>query len=268
MRIIFKIFDNVLRITIIFLLCFVWCRYFIPNFYFSIFVTAVLTFIFDFLLRFFENKKQGKKNLKFQDEKKIEEYINTFILSNKSITITFFYNLAKLKHNVTKKSNFIVVQNNSSRIALYPKFTFNEFNCDDLIQCYNSVKSSNVKKLVICTNKINNDVYKIAKNLPLTILLLDGENVYLKLLKPYNFFPPQTKNTIVTKYTFKDILNTALNKKRSKGYFLSALFILLSSIFVPYKIYYIIMASILLSLSLISLVNHKYNTIKNNEIFE
>ncbi len=264
----FKTFDAFFRILIIFLACFVWCRYFINNIWLSLVVTIICTILIDLSINIIRNKKQKKKSVLKEEDEKIQQYINTFIFSEDSYSINFFYELAKLKHQAQKKSKFIEIFHTNKKIILFPYFIYRDFNTDDLVLIYNQIKKETSTRLVICTNKVDSNTIKLAQKLPLEIYVLDGNQIYEKLLTKYNYFPPLTKLKSEAKLEFKDLISYALNKKRTKGYFIASVVLLLSSFFVPYKIYYVIMSTILLVLSLISFSNPKYNKIENVEILD
>ena len=177
--------------------------------------------------------------------------------------IDFFYNLTKQKHNAIKKNKYILIQHPTKNIILYPYFIYRNFCADDLIDIYNKVKKLSVNRLIICTNNIENEVIKLANKLCLEIFVLDGKDTYFELLKKYNYYPPELK-FIENKNKFKDLLSYALNKKRTKGYFISSILLLFSSFLVPYKLYYVIISTILLTLAFVSYINPKFN--KHNKI--
>ena len=263
-----KTFDALFRIFIIFLACFVWCRYFIENLWISLVVTVIITLFIDFGLNFIKSKKQKKKNIFEEENTKIQQYINTFIFSEPSYNVDFFYDLAKTKHQAQKKSEYIEIINSSKKIILYPCFLYRDLNTDDLVHIYNKKKKDTPQRLIICTNTLDNNAEKLAEKLPIEIYILDGNQTYEKLLNKYNHFPCQTKLKNENKVKFKDLLSYALNKKRTKGYLIASVILLISSVFVSFKIYYLIMSSLLLILALVSFSNPKYNKIKNIELLE
>ncbi len=265
---IFKTFDMFFRIVVIFLICFVWCRYFIDSLWLSLILTVILTLSIDFFIKFLFNRKTRKNKAILDEQEKIQNYINSFIFSDDSFSVNFFCDLAKKKYNVIKKTKFIQIEHTCNHVILYPYFMYREFNADDLITVFNKVKSLHPKKIVICTNKIDSLATKLSAKLPIKTILLDYIDTYNQLLVKYDCFPPMTKLNEQQKPNMKYLLGYALNKKRTKGYFIASLFLLFSSFIVPYKIYYVIMSSILLTLSFISYINPKFNKKENVELLE
>lgn len=265
---IFKTFDVFFRVFIIFLICFVWCRYFVSNLFLSLFLTIILTTLIEVAYRFFMKAKNKKNNFKTEQAEQIEEYINSFVFLENSYAVNFFYNLSKINHSATKKSNYIIIQNEHSKIILFPYFLYRDLNVDDLISIYNKAKKEIPTRIIICTNKIENNAIKLSHKLQIETFILDGIQTYEKLIKKYNYFPIKTKLKSLPKITFKDLCSYALNKKRTKGYLITSILLLFSSFIVPYKIYYVVMSSLLLIFSLISFTNPKYNKIDTVELLD
>ncbi len=243
---IFKVLNTFFRLFIIFLIVFVWIKYSIENFWLSLLFSIILLVVIETLYQVFTNKKQAKSNIKKEEQEKINQYTNTFIYCDKKYTTDFFYNLCKKNYECTKKSKYILISHPTTNIALYPLFLYRELSIDDVIDCYNQTKHEKIKRLVICTNKYANDIQKFIETLNIEVLILDKQQTYLLLLKKYEIYPKITKICDKQKMTFRQFLNIALDKKRAKSYFLSAIFLLFASMFVFYKIYYLIFATILL----------------------
>lgn len=264
--IVFEIISVVFRLLLIFLISFVWLRYITRDFKLSVILSIFTTLVVDFTIKFFSDKKKRKGILKEKEKQEIESYINTFIFNDDNYSVNFFYNLATKRHTATKNRRFVTVIHPESKIILFPFFLYRAFDTDDLIFIYNNIKNQEFSKLIICTNKISPDAIKLCKKINSKIILLDGEQTYLKLLLEYNFYPekmPSLKQTETL--SWKDLLAYTLNKKRTKGYFLSSIVLLISSFVVSYNLYYVIMSSVLLLLALVSFINPKFNKPKVEE---
>ncbi|MEG1500170.1 MAG: hypothetical protein RR400_03815 [Clostridia bacterium] len=236
----------------------------------AILLSVIVTIILNCIIKFLLNKKAGKRESSRQIEEKINEYAMSFLFNDDSSNVDFFFNLAKEKHDATKKSHYVIIQNKKSKIVLYPFFSYNKFSSDDLILAFNQTKKDNPTRLIICTNEIDADAMKLKDKLQqLEIVILDKYDTYYKLLKEYDFYP---KNKVDikkdNKKSFKDFLGLALNKKRTKGYFIASLILLISSFIVRYNIYYVIMSSLLLVLALISFLNPKFNKQLPTQLFD
>lgn len=265
---ILKTFKVFFRLILIFLFVFVWCRYYIYNLWLSLLVSAIITFIIEFVFNIILNKKNKNKNIKQSELNDILSYTNSFIYNEKTKTTDFFLNLVKTKYLATKHNDLIIIDHISTKVILHPNFMYRDFTADDLIDTYNKAKKFNPTKIIICTNNIDNSTQKIINQLPIKTIVLDYQQTYLQLLKPYNVFPEKTELTPTPKQTLKQLVYYALNKKRTKGYFFTSVLLLLCSFTVPYKLYYVIMSSILLLLSYFSFVNLKFNKQSLTDILE
>lgn len=265
---IYNLFDTFFRLLVIFLIVYVWVYYIIRTIWLSIVVTAITTLFIDFVLKLFRHKKQKKQSIAFELKQKKENCINSLVFDNDKNVVDFFLTLAKSKHNAQKKSSYIIVFHPDKKIILYPKFMYREFALDDFIEIDNKIQKENANRIIICTKNIATNVYSYVKNKTENYIILDGEKTYDMLFEKYQIYPEQKQFKIQQKTNFKDILRLALNKKRTKGYFLSSVLLLISCFIVPYKLYYCIMSSLLLVLSFVSFSNPTFNTVKVQQLLD
>lgn len=256
---IYNFFNLFFRLILIYFIVFIWIRYYSQDIHFSIWITALITFFAEIIFRIITGKKQSKIKLKEEELKKIELYNNTFTFNDDKYTLNFFYELAKTKHTAQKKKEFILIEHQTGeKIILFPYYTLRPFSADDLIFVINKTKNTEADKLVLCVSSVAKDAIKISGMMQKKILILEKEDVYIKLLKQYQYFPNE-KDLFVLRETqkskIKQLLKYSINKKRSKGYFISSLILMLSSLIVPYNIYYLTFSTLLLLLSLISLLS-------------
>ena len=267
---ILKFFNLLFRISLIFLICFVWVRYFTPSLSLSLIYTALLTLSVELLIHVFLTRKQAKFNLK-KDEEKLAEKISSNFIYDPTLAVSYFYNLAKINYNAKKNKNFIVLwrkgsnetleQNNEDNLSekaektvIYPLYSYNPLSPQNFVEIIRKIKTTNATKLIVCCYKVSNETVAIAKKTPnIKIILLDSKGCFLKLIKPHNFYPQNLKEIeFSTKPKFKDVLKGSISKKRAKSYLISSLILLFSSFIVRMNIYYVIFSSILLALALVS----------------
>lgn len=252
-----RFFNIVIRISIIFLICLIWIRYFIDDLWLSILYTALLTISIEFILHFLLVRKNSKKKLKLEEEKLAEQISTTFIFSQKN-AINYFYKLSKINYKAKKYTKYILItsknEENNNKTILFPIYSYSPILPQTLIDTLDKIKTQNAEKLIICGYKIDNSTYKLAQKIKeIKIILLNSKDCFLKLIKKYNYFPENLKNlNLQEKLKFKEFLKLSLSRKNAKGYFITSLILLFSSFIVRLNIYYVIMSSILLLLALIS----------------
>lgn len=288
-----KFINIVIRIFLIFLICFVWMRYFIDTFWLSVLYTALLTISIEFIIHFFLTRKKSKKSLKNEEEKLAEKISATFIFSHQA-ALDYFYKLSKINYSVKKLSKYIVitdkkekkselnekielnndlieVENKEDKIEnktiLYPHYSYSSISPQNLVEILKVIEKQKATKLIVCGYKIESTTYNLVQKIKdIKIILLDSKNCYLKLIRPHNFFPDNLKDfSLQNKVKFKELLRASLSRKHSKGYFIASLILLFSSFIVRLNIYYVIMSSFLLLLSLLSffLPRNQYKTEEN-----
>lgn len=276
---IFKLFNIFFRIFLIFLICFVWMRYFVRELWLSVLYTALLTISIELILHFLFMRKNQKNNLKTEEENLSEKISATFIFSPKS-ALNYFFNLCKINHSAKKMGKYIIIspriaenadtnsdlQENKNITILYPLYSYSPIVPQNLVDIIKQVEKNKPQKLIICGYKIDMATYKLASKIKeFKIILLNSNDCFIKLIKNYNYYPENLKElNLKEKLTFKDILRQSVSRKRSKGYFIASLFLLFSSFIVRLNIYYVIMSSLLLLLSLLSFFLPS-NRLKNEE---
>lgn len=237
-----KISNTLFLSSIIFCLFFLWCNYYTKNLKLSL-ISSIIVF-FAFLIIYIPIKlavSQKKTNKK----KEIEKFDNF-----------------KLQLQYSKSSNILKLIEKELNINNYQKISDNHFFVNNSfdIYIYTSVHTP-VENII--QNRISDNIYilcleKISipvhiNNINITIL----DSVYLFKLLDSDI--PNTLDKVITikkpKYRLKDIVCIVLCREKSRNYFWLGVLLLFSSLFTPFSTYYIIFATILFILSLISRFN-------------
>ena len=262
-----QIISIIIRISLIFLLYFTWTRYYIKSLIWALILSSVLTLITDWLLTSFSKRKDLKKSLKKDELARAEGYCNNFIFNNKSEAVNFFYKLFN-KFSPVKRADYIFFEKENQKIVLFPFYKFNKLIMEDLIFVYNKIKDVECDKMILCINDITEPIKKIAMKLPIKFVILDKYETYEQLMKKFNIYPDKSFNfDDQQKFTFKNILAISLNRNKARGYIFASIILFISSFFVRITIYYLIMSSILLLLSIFSYINPIYNKTNSDTIF-
>jgi len=262
------IFSKILRILLVFLLFFIWVRYYEKSLLWAVIYTSVLTFIFDFLLTFFTKKKDLKASMKKSEIAKAEGYCNHFIFNGNSVALNFYFELLGQNFSASKRVNYILFENNNEKNVLFPYYIYNKLSIQDLVFVYEKVKKLTVNKIIICTNEVDPKTKELVSKLPIKFIILNKYETYENIMKKYDYFPNSILNIDDSpKLNFKNFLAYSLNKKRAKGYIFSSIILLISSLFVKVTIYYLIFSSILLLMAIFSYTNNLYNKKISTDIF-
>ena len=245
-----EISNAIFLIFTIFLLSFLWCNFYFRNFQKSLICSIVFALAFSLIFIPRKIKKHNKEKETTSSISRLNYLKNQLIFSDNRTILDFIIKLYNLE-NVTYISDNHICVNNEKDIFI--NYISEDISTGDIYSFY---KLSTTNKIeVFC---LNTPKYSLKINSK-EITFIDFNNFIDKCKKSDYYLD---KNIVVQnkpKLRGKELLCIVLGKHRAKSYFGLGLLILFSSIFTPYNIYYIIIASILFILSIFS----KFNTIFN-----
>lgn len=242
-RKIIQIIDIGFQTFILFLLSFIWCRYYINSLTLSFFASLCLLAIILFIMIKRKNKQKAKYNITKEDNKKAN-ILNNYILFNEKNAVLHYISTL---FDAQMQNNYIL----KDKDLYYINFSNKPFNKDNLIELLQDINFNNFTSIKIISNSFSKDIYHFTKSLEnLKIDLID----LIQLVKTYpqidyENLKPQILIKENAKLNLKDFLYLFIEHKNAKGYFFSAIIILIMSLVVPQKIYYYIFSSILLVLA-------------------
>lgn len=251
------IFQIILQSILIFLLIFIWVRYYVSPLWLTFVISILSTITIELLYRLFVNKKVKTKQLK-NKEKAHAENIFISICTNKQKYLDFLYKTLSTKDKCEKTDNYIIIINHDVKRAIFPINKLRKINCDDILKVIQDTKSEKLDEVVILCNNIEKECIAFANKFSLKISFFNKYETYKNIYKEFNSFPEEELILKKTKKnTFKELLSYAFSYDKAKGYGLTALILLISSIFVSFNLYYSIMVTILVLFTFISLSNKK-----------
>lgn len=263
------IISRAFRITLLFLLAFIWVRYYQKNLWLAVLYSAIICIFLDLILSLILRNKQVKSSLKKEEINLAKTFANHFIFSHKSVVLSFFYKLLSKHFEINKKTSFLWWQKGDDVVVFYPIFSTYTVKIRDIISIYNSINTpQKPTKIIVCSAEFDRETVNFAKTAPISFLLFDQFDTYEKLMKPNNFFPTNIKKSPTPqKSNWQAIAEYALNRKRTKSWLFSGLLLIFSSFFVRVSVYYLIISSILLILAIISFTNTKFNSKPTENLF-
>ena len=236
-----KIIDHTFIIFIIFLLCFIWSKFLIENIFVALIASLLLTFFFALLFLKLQTNSSNKMLLNKKQQQEIQSNI-TFLTYTTTLNIQKEIAL-RLNANIVKNN---LLQKDATHFYILDTPNLTEENLIEIIK-----SNAHIQNLSIICAKADQSAYIAAKNIEnFSIDIIDAKTLYLK----YNISLSSAKPDIVikqgTKLSLKQFFSLFTREELAKKYCICAIIILFSSIFVFFKIYYYIFASILLILSL------------------
>ena len=258
----------ILKCGLIFLIAFIWLRYFLHSLWLSSVIATAITLFIEICSFLIKQKNKDKLNLKLKEREDAENMFFSLISNNNGAD--FFEKLAKTRHNIVlRKKDYIIIMNNEKeRILLYPFLKLDSLTPQDIVNINKISQRENSNKVIISCFDYTKECLIFIRNFEKTILLLNKDETYALLFKEYQFFPEisnQYKKT--SNLSFRDLIAYSFNRSRTKGYFFSAIILFITSFFVHINIYYCSIATLLLLFALISYINPKYNKKVSNELF-
>ena len=223
------------------------------RFVFSTFLSSTLSFIFALTLSllssliFFKlfKKKSGKDFLKKEEVKKIKEMTIRLSFMKKSSQLTFFLRIFK-KFNLTAEIKNGRLYIKERGVVIFLHFDFDMVKKSEIIKYFNQLDGDDIG--VIFSSSFSTEITSFIANFNGKLKLYDEKEVF-SILKKAEIFPENDVCFFREKEKKWDF-SLLLNKKRAKNYFFFGVIFMLYSFIVPIKLYYIIVGSIFLILSL------------------
>lgn len=243
-----NIVDLLFISILIFLIIFAWIQFFLKNIILSIFVSIILALSFIIILRYFALKKNKLNIAKKQytnDLSRFKLAIQTMSLSNIARIIKKIIPTKYAPHII--KGDIFFTRDNILNL-----FTFYY---DDLLtepKLLQLIKTKQCEHLTIFCIDHSQEILATSKSFKnKTITLVNLEQLY-NIFTSHNIDIDMSNIDISNpKISMRNILKNSISRNKSKGYFISGLILLLTSLIVPFKLYYVIISSVLLTLSLI-----------------
>lgn len=260
-----KLFDFLFGVSFLFLISFVWIRYFFENIWLTLFLSSVLTFLIVAIFHASQKYFLNKKNMTEKDIENASGISTNFLLLKKTETLKIFEKKLGVKYNVKTKSDFLIINKN----ILRPIYTTSTITSKEVLETYTKTKNENFDKLIIVCKKASDEAKETTQFFGKTnCIILEEFDAYENIFKPLNFDVVIANKAKKEKRKIYDYLSFALNKQRTKNYLMISVFMLFSSFVLRYNIYYIVFASITTLLGLYSYFNKRFNSRQNTILME
>ena len=243
-----KISNTLLSIFCTFMLFYIWSISTTKNIVSSMIVSITITLTIHGIAIYILYQKHKSTKLKSISASKVT-YLKTQLLYGSQLNILEYYSHIFPKH--TAISN-ILIGSDSCIALLYHKEVID---LADILPIYKMY--SPIPIIVLCidySSDIANTISKYSLDIRLYNLNDTIIKYYTKSTPDFHIEPSTHKIDI------KYIIDHILNKSRVKGYIFTSIFILLYTIYLPYKVLYISLSSILLILAILSLFINTKNT--------
>ena len=146
---------------------------------------------------------------------------------------------------IKRKFGIFIEQKNC---AVFPIFNFDGITKTDVVKVYNAISKN--QKAYILGDDISNDVKLFMQRFSDKIEFVGGEKVY-DFLEKNNALPPKTLLLNQGRENKLSFFKKLIKRKHANKFFIFGITLILSSWFVPIKMYYVICGCAFLMLSLI-----------------
>lgn len=243
-----NIVDTIFLAVAVFLIIFAWLQFFLKNIILSLMLGVVLALAVMLMLRFFHNKKYTNKQNALNKNSELAHFkLAIQTMPSVKLTSTIKKLIPKTYSPTTKNGDISFVKDEKTHL-----FTFyfsNELNEAKLLEIIKLKKAQNL--CVFCSSftkeaKLISTAFKNKK-----IELITLEQLFEMFNQQNITIDTQNIDLNKSKITLKEILKNSISRDKSKGYFISGLVLLFTSIIIPYRIYYVIFSTALIALSLL-----------------
>ena len=183
---------------------------------------------------------------------RIKEVLTQFIYNDENFAFDYVAAALEKKHSVEKKEKFILV---NGVTAVFTRLKPGKISGKDISYIYGDARGKAGKIVVLSIDGADADCLSVTDALPdPKIFVFDGEKTF-GLLDSLDALP---ENEIILKRkktSASEFFRACISPPRARRYFFVSLVLLLSSLFMPRSIYYVIFASICIVLGILSKIN-------------
>ena len=246
--------DKLFITCAVFLLVFAWINFFVRNLFTTFFLSLIFSFAILFVCFYFFNHKQLKKTSRANLIKEVEKNFLAFSLLSFKDKLTLLFNILSNAYKCEKHRDKIVYLNGNKRgvvLLFFSNEKITQFELANLVS--GMYKFDEIK--IICKEKNPSLNLKIFKNSAIEIV--SKNELFNNYFSPASTYPEATFLDNEKPHTnFRKVMRNFISKNKSKSYLFCGLFMMFSSIILPYHIYYLIFGSALLILSVCSRFEH------------
>ena len=245
-----------IRSFFIFLIVYLWASYFISSFFITFLVALLVTLVANYAWMFWVYRRRRAKNQTKAQIDNMNKVMLQFKFMTQATTISFFAQVfnstqpEEQTYKVNVYSNKITIEKNDTIYNFFPLFHTNPTK-EQVIECLNNCNPG--EKCVVAAYQLDAEVTAFFQALDIDIVLMPGERIYQELLEPTEIFPKiliQEKKSI--RLSFKRLGAIMFARKKVKSYIFVGIIILFTSMIIRPTIYYIVMATLIFGLALIS----------------
>ena len=257
-----KVLDSIISALVFSVLIYAWMRFYTKNTSMSIVVGICSGLLIMAVLNIIFYNREQKLNINKTTKSNAEKLSLNLLCSTQSELNTFFAKILDSLGKIRKSRNYLEIKENSAQndlhstmhsTLIFPEFNKENFTLEDLFRIIKTATKLNAKEIKIFAPTVDETAKTFAKQINnLKIDFVDKYSLY------NNYIAGKFENAFIEKIdiskpkiNYVGLLRYAVNQKRARHYLLFGLLILLMSFLVPFKIYYLVLGSLLCLIALI-----------------
>lgn len=233
-------FDKIVIISVVFIFLSIVISAMVKNIVGGVVIALLLTIFITVMMLHFVNRR--KKN-SYQSIINMQNNLSIYGLAYQQ---DLLFRAVPPYFSPVKDREFIIVSLNTEKNLFYSCFRFGGANFEDVSKCFRYAKEKEIKKCRILSQLPQRKILTLSRSLDIDISFIPPRK-YHSYLKKHNISLPKIAMIKHKKIPLKVIIKQSFTQKRARYFFLACLSLCLFAIISPYKIYYLIMAGILLA---------------------
>lgn len=242
-------FDKILISVSIFAFILIWMIYIVDNIAVAIFTTLLITTLILSVGLHLLNRKQNKSKISISEmENLLSLYGNEYQVNLLKKATPEYFSPEIIEFGITFNQNL-------QKYASFINYKYSATSPEDIAKFYRIAKKNEVTKVYVLSRPSPRNVLVLAASLDLMFTFVTSrqfhkhlyrQNLLMEKPKPIKSKRPRRK--------FSEVFAEIFQKRRAKYFFFCALTFALFLIVSPYKVYYLVMLSIVLSLGIACLL--------------
>lgn len=242
-------FDKIIISISVFAFILIWMIFFVENIAVAIFITLLITILVLTVGLHILNRKEDKSRIS------ITEMENLFALYGNEYQINLLKKAIPEYFSPQNIENGIEFTQNLQKIGAFINYKYSPLSPEDLAKFYRQAKKNELVKAYVLSRPSPRNVLVLAASLDIEFVFVTSRQFH-KYLYRQNLLMEKTKPVKAKrpKRKFSEVFVEIFQKKRAKYFFITALTLSLYLIITPYKLYYLILLSIVLCFGIVCLL--------------
>lgn len=241
-----KLFDRIVLSTVIVILVFGWSYYFTRSIKAAAIAAGIACLICLTVSTIFRGRAKVLKHVS------PEEAVTLLALIGGEAAAKLFYSTVPEDMRIKIEKNRFVYSSGGENILVWCAYKFADLTGDELAAACRAAEENGIKKIKLLTRAKSRKTAVIAAYSKAEISYPDRRVVYRYLYK-HNALPtaPQKRDR-KERPEWREILRSALDRRKIKYYIFTGILTAATSFITPYKLYYMLFATVPLALAAVS----------------